>query len=592
MKLTIKLKIMWRVFLLTLRAVPMNCIFALLLSIALMLYYTFSVTIVANLFASIEDYYQIKTGTPNQIIVYTALFVGMRLLQSIIIFLNGLNGNVYIYRKANYYYRKILSDKTSRLALINYEDAHTKDMLARAQTVVHEERLSQQYMSILSIINNCLSVVGIAVVLCRYNPWLLLIAFVSVLPFFIIRMIRGQEFYKMKYLQAKKARHMNYYWSLLFNKESIKEMRAFGFSEYLQKQWRSYRDDVDLQNWEFSIQDSASMLLSNFISTSGYVLSIVFSLCLLVNGKINVGVFGACLSAFLSMQNTTKSFFMNIVSFSEHLSFSKDYLDFLDLPDAHDGLISLNRAPQTIKMEHVYFRYPNSANYVLKDVSLEIHEGQHLVLVGENGSGKTTLIKLLLGIYEPESGEILYDGIPLSKIRKDSIYRIVSLMMQNSLKHQSTVRECVALSEIESIDDSEQIMNALRTADIDYILDSEGLQTRLGSEFCGKELSGGEWQKVALARTLFKRSTFVILDEPTSAIDPIIEMNILKTFLDNAKSKTAIIISHRVGICTCADTVVMLREGQIVECGSHTELMRKRGQYYSFYTLQSKWYNL
>ena len=164
-------------------------------------------------------------------------------------------------------------------------------------------------------------------------------------------------------------------------------------------------------------------------------------------------------------------------------------------------------------------------------------------------------------------------------------------MMQNSMKHQSTVQETVALSEIEQIDDEERIINALRAADIDYILEEEGIQTRLGKEFKGKELSGGEWQKIALARALFKNSDFVILDEPTSAIDPIVEMDILKTFLDNAKGKTAVIISHRVGICTCADTVVMLSKGEIVERGSHTALMKKRGQYYDFFTMQSKWYN-
>ena len=591
MKLTLKLKTLWQVFLLTLRAVPVNCIFALFLSITLMLYYTFSVSIVASLFESVDAYYRSDTSSPNQIIIYVALFVGMRFLQSIIIFLNGLNGNVFIYRKANNYYRKILSDKASQLPLIKYEDAYVNDMFTRAQTVVNEERLSQQYMAILSTINNCFTVIGIAAVLCAYNPWLLVIAIPSVIPFFIIRLIRGKEFYKMKYFQAKKNRHMGYYWSLLFNKDSIKEMRAFDFSDYIEKKWRGYRDEVDQQNWEFSRKDSASMLLSNFISTCGYVLSIVFSIYLMVNGKINVGVFGACLSAFLSMQNTSKSFLMNIGNISEHLLFSKDYLDFIDLPNASDGSISLNGIPKIIKMNQVSFRYPNSDNYVLKDVSLEIHQGEKLILVGENGSGKTTLIKLLLGLYEPESGEILYDGIPLSQIKKDSIYKTISLMMQNSLKHQSTVQETVALSEIEHIDDEERIMNALRAADIDYILEEEGIKTRLGKEFKGKELSGGEWQKIALARALFKNSDFVILDEPTSAIDPIVEMDILKKFLDNAKKKTAVIISHRVGICTCADTVVMLSRGQIVERGSHTALMKKRGQYYDFFTMQSKWYN-
>lgn len=339
---------------------PVNSIFALFLSIALMLYYTFSVSIVADLFESVEAYYQSETSSSNQIIIYVALFVGLRLLQSVIIFLNGLNGNVFIYRKANNYFRKLLSDKASRLPLINYEDAHITEMFTRAQTVIKEERLSEQYMAILSAINNCFSVIGIVVVLSGYSPWLFVIAIPSVIPFFIMRLMRGKEFYKMKYFQAKKSRHMAYYWSLLFNKDSTKEMRTFGFSDYIQNKWRGYRDDVDEQNWEFSRRDSASMLLSNFISTCGYVLSVVFSICLMMNGQIEVGVFGACLSAFLSMQNTTKNFLLNLGNISEHLSFSKDYLDFINLPDATDGSIFLNGVPKVIKINHVSFRYPTA----------------------------------------------------------------------------------------------------------------------------------------------------------------------------------------------------------------------------------------
>ena len=164
-------------------------------------------------------------------------------------------------------------------------------------------------------------------------------------------------------------------------------------------------------------------------------------------------------------------------------------------------------------------------------------------------------------------------------------------MMQNSFVYKSTIQETIALSEIENINNEEQIINALHYADIDYIIKDEGIKTRLGKEFNGKELSSGEWQKIALARALFKNSDFVILDEPTSAIDPIVEMKIMKTFLGNVKGKTSIIISRRVGICKCADRVIMLRNGQIIENGSHTALMKNQGEYYNFFKAQSKWYN-
>lgn len=588
--LRLKIRTLWRVILLFFYAIPWNCFFELILSMALMAYYVFTVKITAQLFESVGYYYQVENSNFAIVIKYVVLFVAMRLVQSLIIFLNGLNTNVYVYRKATNHFRQRLSKKAAMLSLISYEDAHINDMIERAQDIVVDERLSDLFIAIVNILNGFFSVLGIMIVLVEYSPWLLLLGIPSVVPFFVIRLIRGKEFYKMKYFQAKTKRNMDYYWSLLFDKKSMKEIRTYAFSDYIREKWSCYRDDVDEKDWNFKYKDSLSMLLADFISTGGYLLSVVLTIYLLLKGQINIGVLGACLSAFLSMQTYTKKFLISVGNVFEGVEFSKDYIAFIDLPDAANGAISLKKIPERIELKNVCFRYPNNEKYVIKNVCLQINKGERVVIVGENGSGKSTLLRILLGLYECDLGQVLFDEIPFSKIQKESFYNMISFMSQNPLQHKATVREAVALSDSEAIEGAEKIMAALRLAKIEYILDEKGLNTRLGKEFGGKELSLGEWQKIALARAFVRNSELVVLDEPTSAIDPITEMDILNTFLDNFDGRTCIIVSHRMGICVCADKVILLKDGEIAECGSHHELMDKRGEYYAMFVAQAQNY--
>jgi len=575
---------------LVVRVVPLQCMIAIFLCVLLMFYHIFSVQATAKLFESADSFFSTGGQGFEQVILWAVLLVAMRFLQSLIIFGNGINGNVYLCGKTTNYFRQQLAKKVTKLPLISFEDAYVNDMLKRAQEVVEDERLSDQFRSILDIVNSCFASAGIAVVLAGYHPLLLVIAIPSVLPFFVMRMIRGKEFYRLKYFQAKTKRNMDYYWGLLFHKNSMKEILVYDFADYIRKKWSLYRDDVDEKTWEFRKKDSEAVLLLNGISVVGYLISILFSVYLVFEGHMNIGVLGACLSAFLTMQSKTKNFLIDVGSIFEDLQFNQDYLDFLNLPEMADGTVVLDSVPEAIELRHVSFRYPNGKEYAVRDVSLKIQKGESVVLVGENGSGKTTLVKLLLGLYECESGEILFDGVPISQINKESLYRMLSLMMQSSIKLKATVREAVALSEILDKDNDQKIIDCMKMAKIDYILDENGLDARLGKEFGGLELSGGEWQRLALARALFKNSELVVLDEPTSAIDPITEMEMLSAFLENFQGKTSIIVSHRVGICTRADKVLLLKDGQVAEYGSHQELMERRGEYFELFTAQAKWY--
>lgn len=603
MKQKFKLKTMGSVMVLFFQVMPFQSCFAFVLSFVFMFYQIYSVKVTAGLFESVALFDRISGTGFDRVIKFAVLFVALKLLQSVLVILSGINVNVFLYRKGTDYFRQKLARKAASLPLICFEDPCINDMLSRAQNVVKDELLSEHFDTMQDILSSSFSLIGIALVLAGYSPWLLLLAIPSVLPFFIMRMIRGKQFYKMKYFQAKALRGMDYYWKLLFDKDSRKEINVYQFGDYIKEKWYGYSDAVDEQTWAFKRKDSAAFTWMNSFSTIGYLLSIVLSVYLLWMGQIGVGVLGACLSAFLSMQTQTKKLLRYLGNIHETAQFNGDYLDFINLPEALDGTVELQQGPKSVELRNVSFRYPNGQDDVIRDVSLKINSGERVVLVGENGSGKTTLVKLILGLYDCSSGEVLVDGVPMQEIKKESLYDRTSIMMQNALQYKATVREAVSFS-----DDCEErpelavatggemsaadckILEVLKATKIDYILDQDGLDMRLGKEFGGRELSGGEWQKLSLARALYKDSDFMMLDEPTSAIDPLAEMELLKKFMESCQGKTAIIVSHRVGICTCADKVVVIQKGRVVEWGSHEELLERGGVYHDMYRAQAKWY--
>ena len=333
------------------------------------------------------------------------------------------------------------------------------------------------------------------------------------------------------------------------------------------------------------------MLFCDALKIAGYGCSILFALLLAMKGFISIGVFGACIAAFQSMQNAAKEFFVDLGNLPEKISFAGDYFMFLDLPEEKNGEQQINGLQDGISLSNVSFAYPNSSHYALKNISLTIKNREKIVILGVNGSGKTTLSKLILNIYEPSRGEIRYNGILSSDIDKHSLYTYVSVVPQNFVSYHLLLRENVAISDIEHLQDDALILQSLESVGLQELAGGDGsLDMLLGREFGGLELSGGQWQKMAIARGVFKESELIILDEPTSALDPLIETEILKQFIEIAENKTAVIISHRVGLCKLADRIILMKDGEIRKMGSHQELIKKDGEYKRLYMEQERWY--
>lgn len=260
----------------------------------------------------------------------------------------------------------------------------------------------------------------------------------------------------------------------------------------------------------------------------------------------------------------------------------------MDLTEEQKGSVQKKGLSNSIRLEQLEFTYPNAAAKMIKGINLEIHKGEKIAVIGENGSGKTTLSKLILGLYPVQHGTVTYDGEALTGLDQEALFQMISIIPQDFMRYSLTLRENICISDLGRTNVDRDILDVLAMVDLD--IDPAGLDRTLGREFDGLELSGGQWQKLSIARGLFKKSEIIVMDEPTSALDPLIENQILMNFLTVAQGKTAIIVSHRTGLCRHVDRIVVMKAGEIVEVGSHSELIQRDGEYTRLYTTQEQWY--
>lgn len=307
-------------------------------------------------------------------------------------------------------------------------------------------------------------------------------------------------------------------------------------------------------------------------------------------GRISIGEMSACLVAFSNFQTSMKYVMINIGRIPECASFTSDFYYFMDLEEEQERKSDMPSVSKGIHLKNVFFAYPNTRESAIKDVSLDIKVGETVAILGENGSGKTTLTKIIMGLYQCMEGEILFDGVNINSIKRDGLYGNVSMVSQNFTQYNLSLKENILFRKEADKETERRIREICERVGLEVGNQGDGLETLLGREFGGVELSQGQWQKIAIARVLVKETPIVFLDEPTSALDPIIENKILTEFLRIVKGRTAIIISHRVGLCKDVDKIVVMKDGSVAEIGSHFELMKNKSEYYKLYTAQNKWY--
>lgn len=568
------------------RKAPFSSIITILYFIVDAVYPAFTAVIFANLFDTVGRFLS-GIGSSREPFYFVACYLVARFILDLFNYLFSVTVNTGIFEKGTMYFRIRLYEKLADMPLILFEDVEFLNKKQRAERAVNDEILPMVFYESLQIISAAAATFSVAVVLTKYSIWLLPLSLLSVLPFYITRLVRGKKFYQIRSMQAKGTRKLSYLWGLFTNKDSVKEMRTMGFDGYITDKWTETHDEVRDEMWKIERNDAVSLIFCNILCILGYVISLLVVLWLVLHGDVSIGLLGASMSAFSSMQSATRSFLIYLGQFPEKLSYASDYYTFLDITTDDNGTAIFPKFKEQITLKNVSFQYPNSHKYAVNNINLNVKKGEKVAIVGENGSGKTTLSKLILGMYPEQSGSILYDGERIAKFSKESFYDSVSAVAQDYVAYKLTLRENVALSDVSHMMCDSKITKALRYAgfDLSFCLDEP-----MGREFGGKELSGGQWQKVAIARGLFKNSDIIFFDEPTSALDPLMEAEVLSSFLKAAKDKTALLISHRVGLCKYVDRIVVMKNGKIVEVGPHKELLSAGGEYARLYTSQESWY--
>lgn len=540
----------------------------------------------AKLFDAVSFYLN-GADSMEAIFRYGIIYIIFFLVQFSLYTVQSVVENYGIYEKTLHMLKIQLGLKCSRLSLNSYEDTELHNLTQRAKECVQTDVLPRIYLSVLKAFSAIISVVSVTLALAGYSPALLPISLFCVVPYLISRILRGREFYCLKTHQAPQKRKAEYLWRLFCDAAAVKEMRVMGTGEYITEKWRDTQWKVNKDVWDFNRRDSRSLLYCNLFKSLGFILSFLLCLYLLLEGSLTIGIFGACIFAINNVQTATKNLMLELGQVPQLLSFGGDFLDFLKLPEEENGTLE-KKGFEQLRFDKVSFSYPNTTKKALEQVSFSVRAGEKIVIVGENGSGKTTLAKLMLGLYRAGEGIVSYDGVDINEIDRSVFYERISVVPQDFMKCSLTLRENVAISHVEELQNDGKIKECL--AQIGFDRKECTLDEQIGREFLGRAFSGGEWQRIAIARAMFKDSNFVLLDEPTSALDPLAETEILKSFMELSENRTALIISHRVGLCKYADRIFVMKEGRLTECGNFEQLMSNKGDFFRMFQAQARWY--
>jgi ATP-binding cassette subfamily B protein len=490
----------------------------------------------------------------------------------------------------------MILQKALKLSLRHFEDSEFYDKLSRARREASSRPLSL-VQSNFQVLRNGLTLAGYIALLSAFSPWLVLVLLIATVPAFASEASFSAAGFRLRNRRAPEARRLNYLEYVMANDEHAKEVKLFGLGPMLLGRYRElaerlYGEDRKLAvrrtSWGFSLS-----MLSTLAFYGCYALIAVGT----VKGRLSLGDMTLYLVAFRQGQQAFQSILTAVGGMYEDTLYMSNLFSFLEIPvlePAPPAAVPAIATEYGIRFEGVGFRYPGAEQWALRHVDLFIPKGQSLALVGENGAGKTTFIKLLTRLYQPTEGRVLLDGRDLATWDETELRKRVGVIFQDFAQYYFVLRENVGVGSIEHLDDEPRIDRAIERGGARELVGAltAGLDTQLGRWFQGGvELSGGQWQKVALARAFMRQEAdILVLDEPTAALDAEAEHAVFTRFRELSEGRTTIVISHRFPTVRIADRIIVLNKGEIVETGSHAELVAKGGRYAHLFSLQAQGY--
>jgi ATP-binding cassette, subfamily B, bacterial len=486
--------------------------------------------------------------------------------------------------------------KANSLDLAFFEDPIFYDSLQNARRQADTSALSIVNAA-LQILQQTVTLISLMLLLLRFSPWLAVLVLAAAIPAFLSQSQYAERAFRAVTRRAPEARLLNYLELLLTGNDTIKEIKLFGLGEPLLKRYRELFTRFYLEDRAIAERRTIAGVGWGMLSNLAYYASYAWIVLRAVAGAITLGDMTMFLAIFRQSQTSLRSLLDSLNRLYESNLFLDNLIEFLKLQpqlvDPPDGLTAPAPIRQGIEFRNVTFRYPGSETDVLRSINLHIRPGERIALVGLNGAGKTTLIKLLTRLYDPTAGQVLLDGVDLRHYTLESLHQRFGVIFQDFVRYQFTVRENIAFGQVDELDNPARIMDAADRGGATPIIDSlpQGYETMLGRRWAkGQELSGGQWQKIALARAFMRQAEVLVLDEPTSALDAEAEYEVFRRFGELMQGRIAVLISHRFSTVRMADRIVVLSAGEIIELGSHAELMAQDGAYARLFNLQAKGY--
>jgi ATP-binding cassette subfamily B protein len=486
-------------------------------------------------------------------------------------------------------------EQAARLDLTTYEDPVFYDRLERARVQATDRLVLIQQMG--RLVQQVITTAVFSAALAWASPWLVLLLAVGVLPSFLGETHFAFLGYAKNFRQTPAKRQMDYLRQVAGSREGAKEVKLFGLHRFFTDRFTKlaeqiYREDVALSRSKLFLGG-----LLGVIGTLGYYGAYVYVIWRTLGGRYDIGQFTFLTTAIQQASSNLQQVFSTASGIADQALFLTDLLAFFEMKPTVDANPGGRRIPERIErgfeFRNVSFVYPGTTRRVLKDFNMVLRPGERIALIGENGQGKTTVVKLITRLYDPTEGQILLDGVDLREYSLEDLHSNIGVIFQDFVRFEMTARENIGIGRVERLDNQEEVELAAHKSLADTVVAklSDGYDQMLGRRFeGGVELSGGEWQKIALARAYLRDAELLILDEPTAALDAKSELEVFERFAELTLGKMALLISHRFSTVRMADRIVVLEGGRLIEEGNHQQLMAAGGVYAGMFEMQAASY--
>ena len=507
----------------------------------------------------------------------------------------GYGRNLFVRRVQLEAERRLLA-QASKVDIGHFDNSDWQDRLARAKRDI-SWRPGDLTWSVLGLSSNIVTIVLMASLLASLHYVLVILALVAAVLSLALERRVTSRLYEFFYKETTEEREREYFGDLLVQPRTTKEIRAYVLADYLLGRHRTLSEDLFRQREQMYRSGTRISMLSGLVTGTALALAYVFVAIRGAAGTIDPGGVVLVIGAFTSVSATLGNISSTFVAVDQHTTFLDDYFSFL----AIDPLVPVPATPRAvpngpiegIEFDDVTFSYPGGTEPAVQRMSLRIRGGELIALVGENGAGKSTLVKLLLRFYDPDRGSVRVGGVDLRDLDPETLRSRIGVLFQDYASYELSVRENVVIGRPEGVIDDERVTEALRDSRSEWLVKKmpNGLDSRVGRLFeGGQDLSGGEWQRLALARIMYRDADIWILDEPTSSLDPEAEAGIFGELKENLKGRIGIVISHRFSTVRIADRIAVIADGRVMELGTHDELLRADGRYAQLFELQAAGY--